>query len=62
MAVQLMGTTEYAKLRKIGNSAVVNALTRGHRLPGVKKWERIGRPYVLHVNIAEVKDFVKKSN
>lgn len=56
-----MTVRDYATAREIGESGVRNAISRGHRLPGVTKLEKFGKAHVLHVDKRKLKKFLEVS-
>lgn len=63
MATQRMTVKDYVEYRKTkGNQitriAVAKAIRMEHRTPGVKSFEKIGRTYLLYVNLQELDVFL----
>lgn len=47
----ILSVTEYAKRRKVTPSAILMAMKRGRKLPGIHKVEFTGRKYLLYTNL-----------
>jgi hypothetical protein len=59
--IQTMTVGEYAKIRGIKPQGVRQAKDRGHRLPGIISFVKIGRDYVLTVDVIELDRFIKEN-
>lgn len=63
MAPKRMTIKEYVDYRKtkkntISRIAVAKAIRMGHRTPGIKNHEKIGKTYLLYVDLLELDSFL----
>lgn len=67
MATNRMTIRDYIEYRWskgniISNVAVAKALRMGHRTPGIKTFEKIGKTYLLYVNLEELDAYLVSIN
>lgn len=63
MALQRMTIKDYIDYRKtkgnvISSVAVAKAIRLGHRTPGIKTREKIGKTWLLYVDVIELDEFL----
>lgn len=59
--IETLSITQYADKRKISRSAVLKAIRKHHKLPGVTSFKRLGTMYQLSVNMVTLENYLTEN-
>jgi len=59
--IETLSITQYADKRKISRSAVLKAIRKHHKLPGVTSFKRLGTMYQLNVNMFTLENYLAEN-